>query len=417
MPFSRVIFYEKCIKKLCVLHASAFFALNHSMSLNTKLKVELDARKAEHLYRSRKVLETPQSVEPIIDGRKVLSFCSNDYLGLANNPDVINSFKQAADNYGVGSGSAHLVSGHSSEHHALEEELADFMGTERALLFSTGYMANLGVVSALCDRHSEIYEDKLNHASLLDAALLSRAKRVRYPHLDMANLKNRLVDSNNDNKFIISDGVFSMDGDLAPLDVMTDLASQHNATLMIDDAHGIGVLGKKGKGIIEYFDLDSEQVPVLVGTLGKSFGTAGAFVAGSDDLIETLIQKSRSYIFTTAMPAAIAAATRKSLHLLENENWRREKLQNLITLFRKGATELGLNLVDSITAIQPVIIGSSEQAVALSDKLLEKNILISAIRPPTVPEGTARLRITFSATHTEEQLDKLLIALDEITNK
>lgn len=384
------------------------------MNLNAKLEKELLARKSEHLYRSRKILQSPQSVEAIIDGKNCLSFCSNDYLGLANHPDVVKSFKLAADKYGVGSGSAHLVSGHSTEHHALEEELAEFMGTERALLFSTGYMANLGVVSALCDRHSEIYEDKLNHASLLDAALLSRAKRIRYPHLDTINLEKRLTVSSADNKFIISDGVFSMDGDIAPLDVMADLAAEKNATLMIDDAHGIGVLGEKGKGVIEYYSMDNKQVPVLIGTLGKSFGTAGAFVAASDDLIETLIQKSRSYIFTTAMPAAVAAATRKSLQLLESENWRREKLQNLIALFRKGAAELGLNLMESITAIQPVIVGSSEQALSLSEKLYEKNILISAIRPPTVPEGTARLRITFSATHTEEHVKKLLTVLDEV---
>ena len=384
------------------------------MSLNTKLKADLVTRKIEHLYRSRKILESPQSVEPIINGKKVLSFCSNDYLGLANHPDVIKSFKQAADQYGVGSGSAHLVSGHSVEHHLLEEELAAFMGTERALLFSTGYMANLGVVSALCDRHSEIYEDKLNHASLLDAALLSRAKRIRYPHLDINNLEERLSGSSATNKLIMSDGVFSMDGDLAPLDALANLAENNNATLMIDDAHGIGVLGKKGRGIIEHFALDNKQVPVLVGTLGKAFGTAGAFVAGSEILIETLIQKSRSYIFTTAMPAAVAAATRKSLQLLEKETWRREKLQSLIAQFRKGATELGLELMDSMTAIQPIIIGSSEQALTLSEKLLENNILISAIRPPTVPEGTARLRVTFSAIHTKEQVDKLLAVLAEV---
>lgn len=385
------------------------------MNLNTILRKDLLTRKAAHLYRSRKVLESPQSVEPIINSKKVLSFCSNDYLGLANHPEVIESFKNAADQYGVGSGSAHLVSGHTKEHHALEEELANFMGAERALLFSTGYMANLGVVSALCDRHSEIYEDKLNHASLLDAALLSRAKRIRFPHIDMDNLEQRLIDSKTENnKFIITDGVFSMDGDLAPLDTLVKLAKENNATLMIDDAHGIGVLGDKGKGLIEHFGFESDQVPILVGTLGKAFGTAGAFVAGSEVLIETLIQQSRSYIFTTAMPAAVAAATRKSLQLLENENWRREKLKSLISQFRKGAGELGFELIDSITPIQPIIVGSSKKTLALSDKLLEKNILIGAIRPPTVPEGTARLRVTFSATHTEEHVEKLLSVLGDI---
>lgn len=385
------------------------------MSLNTKLEKELADKKSNHLYRSRKVIESPQSVEPIIKGKKVLSFCSNDYLGLANHPDVINRFKKAADEYGVGSGSAHLVSGHSTEHHGLEEELADFMGTERALLFSTGYMANLGVVSALCDRHSEIYEDKFNHASLLDAALLARAKRIRFPHLDTNNLEQRLSDSNITNKYIISDGVFSMDGDLAELDKLVELSVANNATLMVDDAHGIGVLGHEGKGVIEHFSLKSEQVPVLVGTLGKAFGTAGAFVAGSEALIETLIQKSRSYIFTTAMPAAVAAATRTSLNILKEENGRREKLKSLVSQFRKGASELGFELIDSITPIQPIIIGCSEKALALSEKLLDENILISAIRPPTVPEGTARLRVTFSAMHTEKQVDNLLAVLDELS--
>lgn len=382
----------------------------------SSLKHQLAQRKAEHLYRSRKTLASPQSVEPIIDGKKVLSFCSNDYLGLANHPDVIESFKAAADQYGVGSGSAHLVSGHSLEHHLLEEELAEFMGTERALLFSTGYMANLGVVSALADRQSEIYEDKLNHASLLDAALLSRAKRIRYPHLNMDNLQHRLSDSNKANKFIISDGVFSMDGDVAPLTELITLANQNKATLMIDDAHGIGVLGEKGRGIIEHFNQQVDDVPVLIGTLGKAFGTAGAFVAGSDDVVETLIQKSRSYIFTTAMPAAVAAATRTSLKILEKESWRREKLQSLIQQFRQGAAELGLKLIESNTAIQPVIIGSSEQALRLSEKLLEKNILISAIRPPTVAKNSARFRVTFSATHKPEHIEQLLQMLDEIKN-
>jgi len=379
-----------------------------------ELAEQLEQRKVEHLYRSRNILDSAQSVEPIIDGKKVLSFCSNDYLGLANHPDVVNRFKRAADQYGVGSGSAHLVSGHTKEHHSLEEELADFIGTERALLFSTGYMANLGVVSALCDRHSEIYEDKLNHASLLDAALLSRAKRIRYPHLDINNLEERLLSSESANKYIVSDGVFSMDGDLAPLNKLIALAEKNNATLMIDDAHGVGVLGKKGKGIIEHAGIDTKQVPVLVGTLGKAFGTAGAFVAGSEELIETLIQKSRSYIFTTAMPAAVAAATRESLKIIKEENWRREKLQSLISQFRKGASELGLSLIDSISPIQPVIIGSGKKTVSLSEKLLEKNILISAIRPPTVAEGTSRLRVTFSAMHTEKHVEHLLTALREL---
>lgn len=384
------------------------------MILDNKLSQALKIQKDKHLYRTRKISESAQSVEPVIDGKKVLSFCSNDYLGLASHPEVIAAFKTAADKYGVGSGSAHLVSGHSKEHHALEEALADFMGYERTLLFSTGYMANLGAVSALCDRHSEIYEDKLNHASLLDAAQLSRAKRIRYPHNDMESLSTRLSASTAENKLVVSDGVFSMDGDFAEIDNMAILSEKNHSILMIDDAHGIGVIGKKGVGTKEYFNLSSSQIPVLVGTLGKAFGTAGAFVAGSEALIETLIQKSRSYIFTTAMPAAIAAATLKSLEIIQNEGWRREKLQQLITFFRDGAKELGFNLVKSSTAIQPVIIGSSEKAVKLSEQLFDNNILISAIRPPTVPQGTARLRITFSATHTEEHVKKLLDVLSRL---
>ncbi len=379
-----------------------------------KLEQQLEQKKTQHLYRSRKVLASAQSVEPVIDGRKVLSFCSNDYLGLAGHADVVRRFQQAADQYGVGSGAAHLVSGHGIEHHRLEEELADFMGTERALLFSTGYMANIGVVSALCDRHTEIHEDRLNHASLLDAALLSRAKRSRYQHRDMAQLAEHLKASSKEKKLLLSDGVFSMDGDLAPLPEMVRLAQQFDTALMIDDAHGIGVLGEKGQGVREYFRQPVEAIPVLVGTLGKAFGTAGAFVAGSEALIETLIQQARSYIYTTAMPAAVAAATRESLALIKKESWRREKLASLIQQFRTGASELGLELMESITPIQPVLVGNSAEAMAMSEKLLEKNILVSAIRPPTVPDGTARLRFTFSASHSEAQVQTLLDALEAI---
>lgn len=377
------------------------------------LQDKLARLKTEHLYRSRKILSSAQSIEPVIDGQQVLSFSSNDYLGLANHPDIKNAFVNAANKFGVGSGAAHLVTGHSSEHHALEEELAEFVGAERALLFSTGYMANIGVASALLDRHDEIFEDKLNHASLLDAAQLSRAKRHRYNHADIAGLAQRLKQSDAKIKLVMTDGVFSMDGDFSPADKISALCQQHDAVLMIDDAHGLGCVGKKGKGTLEYFELDTEQVPVLVGTLGKAFGTAGAFVAGSEALVETLIQSARSYIFTTAQPAAIAAATRASLRLVQAESWRREKLQSLVSQFRQGASQLGLELMASETAIQPIIIGDAEKALKISKNLLDRNILISAIRPPTVPQGTARLRVTFCATHTEEHVNKLLDALKD----
>lgn len=374
----------------------------------------MQLRRDEGLYRSRRITQGPQGPSLSLDTGEVLSFCSNDYLGLANHPDVIAAFVDGANRYGVGSGSAHLISGHSHAHHALEEELAEFTGYPRTLLFSTGYMANLGVVSALLDRHGAAFEDKLNHASLLDASALAQSKLIRYRHADHQHLAERLAQSDHDNRLIISDGVFSMDGDLAPLVELSQLARQYHAPLMIDDAHGFGVLGQQGRGIVEQFQLSHNEIPILVGTLGKAFGTFGAFVAGDETLIETLIQKSRSYIYTTAMPAAVAEATRCSLKLLQQESWRREKLQALIQQFRRGAEQLGLTLMASQTPIQPLLIGDSKQASTISEQLLDKGILISAIRPPTVPQGSARLRITFSAAHSEKDVDLLLSTLEAL---
>lgn len=371
---------------------------------------ELARLKQRSLYRSRRVVDGPQDVMLVVDGRQVVNFCSNDYLGLANHPDVITAFKGGLDRYGVGSGSAHLICGHSSAHHALEEELAAFMGRERALLFSTGYMANLGVISALLSRGDCVLEDRLNHASLLDGGLLSGARFRRYRHADSDDLQAKLTDYDA-KTMIVSDGVFSMDGDLASLPQLSRLANQYQAGLLIDDAHGFGVLGETGGGIVQHFGLTPLEVPILMGTLGKAFGTFGAFVAGSEELIEMLIQKARTYVFTTALPAAAAEATRVSLRLLQQESWRREKLQQLIQRFRRGAEQQGLQLMDSLTAIQPILLGDSERAVAASDRLLELGFWVSAIRSPTVPAGTARLRITFSANHTETQVDALLEAL------
>lgn len=386
------------------------------MSLSAfALAEQLDTLQQQSLYRSRRIIDSPQGTELIIAGRKVLNFCSNDYLGLANHPNVIAAFKQAVDKYGVGSGSAHLICGHSAAHHALEEELAAFTGRERALLFSTGYMANMGVISALLDKNDLVLEDKLNHASLLDGGLMSGAVFKRYLHADIESLQAKITQANA-KKLIVSDGVFSMDGNLAPLPELISIANQTNAGLMIDDAHGFGVLGKNGGGVVEHFACSQNDVPILVGTFGKAFGTAGAFVAGSDELIETLIQKARTYIYTTAMPAALAEATRASLHMLINENERREKLTALITQFRSGAGQLGLTLMDSLTPIQPIVCGDAQYAVALSQKLLESGFLVSAIRPPTVPQGKARLRVTFSAHHQAKDIDLLLCALEKITH-
>ncbi len=376
------------------------------------LAVALDERRRASLYRQRKVTHSPSSPEMMVAGQPCLCFCSNDYLGLANHPAVVSAFKKAADHYGVGSGGAHLINGHSQAHHALEEELAEFTGRQRALLFSTGYMANLAVISTLCGRGDYLYQDRLNHASLLDAGLLSGAKQQRYPHLDEQKLAEKCAA--NRPKMIATDGVFSMDGDIAPLVALSRIAKQHDAWLMVDDAHGLGVLGNQGGGTLEHFGLDAQQVPILMGTLGKGFGTFGAFVAGDELLIETLIQQAHSYIYTTAMPAAIAEASRASLSIIQRESWRREKLQQLIRDFKAGATQLGLPLMPSDTPIQPLLIGESSKATLVSQKLLAQGILVTAIRPPTVPEGSARLRITLSANHTEQQVAQLLDRLGKL---
>lgn len=373
---------------------------------------QLALLREQGLYRSRRVIESPQGAIVQCNGKELLNFCSNDYLGLANHPEVVGAFQRAAVRYGVGSGSAHLVCGHSTPHHALEEELAAFVGRERALLFSTGYMANVGVIAALLGRGDTVFEDRWNHASLLDGGLLSGAKFKRYRHADAEHLDTLLQQTEAGERLIVSDGVFSMDGDLAPLPALAEAARKHHAWLMIDDAHGLGVLGKRGGGVIEHFGLGQDAVPVLIGTLGKGFGTFGAFAAGAQDMIEMLLQKARPYIYTTALPPAVAEATRAALRIVMTEHWRREKLQALVERFAQGAKQLGLPLLPSPSAIQPLLVGDSFRAMQLSEALLKRGILISAIRPPTVPQGSARLRITFSSAHDEAQVDRLLDALE-----
>ncbi len=382
-----------------------------------RLKQQLHEREQAHCYRRRRIMSSPQSVRVCLQGREYLNFCSNDYLGLANHPELIKSFKQAANKYGVGSGSAHLINGHSKEHHALEEELATFTGRQRALLFSTGYMANLGVISTLLERGDNLFSDRLNHASLIDAGILSRARLQRYAHNDMEVLAAKLAQCEQGEKLIVSDGVFSMDGDLAVINKMASLATDHDAVLMIDDAHGLGVLGKTGGGSVEQAGLDANAVPVLMGTLGKALGSFGAFVAGDEVLIEALINRARSYVYTTALPPAVAAATRCSLRLLQTESWRREKLRGLIDYWKQGAEQLQLPLMPSATAIQPLLLDSSEKAIYFSQQLDEKGFLISAIRPPTVPQNQARLRITLSAEHEQTDIDHLLEALESLMHK
>ncbi|WP_312571229.1 8-amino-7-oxononanoate synthase [Stutzerimonas balearica] len=376
------------------------------------LQARLAARHAEHLYRQRPLLASPQGPEVVVDGQRLLNFCSNDYLGLANHPEVIRAMQDGVAKWGVGGGASHLVIGHSGPHHELEEALAEFTGRPRALLFSTGYMANLAAVTALVRQGDTVLEDRLNHASLLDAGLLSGARFSRYLHNDAESLGKRLGKAEG-STLVVTDGVFSMDGDLAELPALCAQARRHGAWMMVDDAHGFGALGASGAGVVEHFGLELDDVPVLVGTLGKAFGTAGAFVAGSDELIETLIQFARPYIYTTSQPPAVACATLKSMELLRSEGWRREHLQRLVARLREGAAQIGLTLMDSPTPIQPVLIGDSARALRLSALLRERGILVGAIRPPTVPAGSARLRITLSATHSEAQLERLLQALAE----
>ncbi|EKT4477825.1 8-amino-7-oxononanoate synthase [Pseudomonas alloputida] len=376
------------------------------------LAARLAERRAADLYRQRPLLESPQGPEVVVDGQRLLAFCSNDYLGLANHPEVIAAWQAGAERWGVGGGASHLVVGHSTPHHQVEEALAELTGRPRALLFSTGYMANLGAITALVGQGDTVLQDRLNHASLLDGGLLSGARFNRYLHNDPASLASRL-DKAVGNTLVVTDGVFSMDGDLADLPALANVARARGAWLMVDDAHGLGTLGAQGGGIVEHFGLGVDDVPVLIGTLGKACGTAGAFVAGSEALIEALVQFARPYIYTTSQPPALACATLKSLELLRRETWRREHLAALIRQFREGAQQLGLQLMDSPTPIQPIVIGDSAQALRLSRLLRERGLLVTAIRPPTVPAGSARLRVTLSAAHSEAQVQLLLNALAE----
>lgn len=376
------------------------------------LASRLAERRAAQLYRQRPLLESPQGPQVVVDGRQLLAFCSNDYLGLANHPQVIEAWQAGATRWGVGGGASHLVIGHSTPHHQLEEALAEFTGRPRALLFTTGYMANLGAVTGLIGQGDTVLEDRLNHASLLDAGLLSNARFSRYLHNDASSLANRLEKAVG-NTLVVTDGVFSMDGDQADLPALCAEAKKRSAWVMVDDAHGFGPLGATGGGIVEHFGLGPDDVQVLVGTLGKAFGTAGAFVAGSEELIETLVQFARPYIYTTSQPPALACATLKSLELLRSEHWRREHLTMLIQRFRAGAEAIGLSLVDSPTPIQPIMVGDSDRALRLSQMLRERGLLVTAIRPPTVPAGSARLRVTLSAAHSVAQLELLLEALAE----
>ncbi len=379
----------------------------------SQLQNELNERTAQGLLRTRRTLDSPQSPHISADGKSYLAFCSNDYLGLANHSQLIAALQQGAAQYGVGAGAAHLVSGHTQAHQRLEDELAAFAGKHAALLFSTGYMANLGVVQALAGKDDTVFADKLNHASLNDAMQLSRATVKRYRHGDMAQLEQLLAQTQSGRKLVITDAVFSMDGDLAPLPELLALCERHDAWLLVDDAHGFGVLGEQGRGSLSHFGIASPRI-IYMATLGKAAGVFGAFVAAEQVVIDSLVNHARSYVYTTATPPALASAVLESLQLIAEGNGRRARLQRLIAQLRSGLRSLPWKLMPSATAIQPLLIGDNQAALALSDGLRERGIWVAAIRPPTVPQGTARLRITLSAAHSAADVTRLLEALHEL---
>lgn len=388
---------------------------------------EFPARIAEldrvHLRRKRRVVVAQDGAYLQVDGKRMLAFCSNDYLGLASHPALVQAACDGARAFGVGSAASPLVSGHSAANEALEHALARFTGHARALYFYAGYATNTGIVPALVGKGDAIFSDALNHACLIDGARLSGAQIHRYPHTDLATLEQQLINSPARRKLVISDAVFSMDGDVAEVPALLALCERHDALLLLDDAHGFGVLGPQGRGCLAYFGLSGENASprvLYMATLGKAAGVAGAFVAGSEALVEWLLQKTRSYIFATAAPALLASALQTSLQLIEQDEWRREHLQRLIARLRQGLIQ-GLQgsswrLGESPTAIQPLVIGPNDAALATMEGLRIRGLWVPAIRPPTVAEGTARLRIALSAAHTEADIDRLVQALTELAS-
>jgi len=381
--------------------------------LAERLAEGLAALERDGLWRRRRVLDSPQGPRVVVDGREAVNFSSNDYLGLANHPRIVEAAIEAASRFGVGEGASHLLSGHSAVHERLEAKLAEFMQMPRALLFSSGYQANIGAVTALAGPEDAIFSDALNHASLIDGVRLSRARVIRYPHADLGFLSGALAGCDARTKLIVTDGVFSMDGDIAPLPAMLDLCERHDAWLLVDDAHGFGVMGPGGRGSPAHFGLRSPRL-VYVGTLGKAAGVAGAFVAGAVEVVETLLQRARTYVYTTAAPAMLAAAVETSLQLIREDEWRRERLRKLIAALKRELRGSGSAPASSDTPIQPLVLGGNSEAVRASAALRERCILVPAIRPPTVPEGTARLRISLSAAHSEQEVLRLAAALREV---
>ena len=382
-------------------------------SLQQALAAELAELETEGLRRQRRVLETPQGARVRVDGREYVAFCSNDYLGLAAHPELIEAAREGAARYGVGAGASHLLLGHTAAHGELERRLAAYVGLPRALLFSTGYQANLGVVTALAGRADAVFADRLNHASLNDAALLSRAEFRRYPHLDLAALERLLAGSRARRKLIATDAVFSMDGDIAPVRELIALAERHDAWLLLDDAHGFGVLGPQGRGVLARSGVRSPRV-IYMATLGKAAGVFGAFVAGEPAVLEALVQRARAYVYTTAAPPLLAHALLKSLDLIHAGEGRRDHLRGLARLLRERLRLKRWKLAPSESAIQPLIIGANGETVTVSEALAREGLLVPAIRPPTVPRGTARLRISLSAAHAAGDVERLAAALNAL---
>ena len=391
---------------------------------NSKLKTQtsklfedladaLELTRSAGLHRTRRVLQSPQGVHVRIDGKELLSFASNDYLGLADHPRLRDAAREGIDLWGVGAGSSHLICGHHIAHEAFEDAAARFVGLPRALVFSTGYMANIGIVTALVGRGDAVFADRLNHASLTDAALLSRADFERYPHRDLSALEGSLSRSKARRKLVASDTVFSMDGDIADVPALVEVCERHDARLLVDDAHGFGVLGVGGRGALSHFRVTSERV-IYMATLGKAAGVFGAFVAAQHEVIETLVQRARTHIYTTAAPPLLSHTLLEGLDLIRSQEWRRARLTGLI---RQLGTSLRLRkwrLLPSQTPIQPVVIGESNETLRASAALLAAGILAPAIRPPTVRTGQARLRISLSAAHSDEDVDRLVTALHSL---
>ena len=380
------------------------------------IKKKINELKLSNKYRVRRAKDSGNSHIFVYKKKEYLSFASNDYLSLANDKRIISSAKKALDKYGYSTSSSALISGYSKSHFALEEELSSFLGQEKTLLFSTGYQANLGVIKSLVNRGGHIFADNLNHASLIDGSILSRANFKRYKHKDIGNLEELLEKTKSlENKLIISDSLFSMDGDFANLKKLKSKLNKHKATMLIDEAHSLGIFGKGGSGLLVESSLNNKDDIFLTGTFGKSIGTFGAFFSGKKDVVDFVMQNSRGYIYSTSLPINTVEATRKSLKIIKKEDWRREKLFSLINYFKSNIKNLNLSAINSDSQIQALMVGSSKDALFISNELMKAGIYIPAIRPPTVEEGKSRLRISLTVDHSEKDISYLLNILDKLS--